>query len=108
MIPRRVVITGLGALTPIGNTLTTYWEGLLSGTSGAGPISYFDPSLFKTQFACELKNFNPLDLANGISYCLKSINKNHLTVAENKLRKTFSEKKIAFEYKNFINKIYYK
>ena len=61
MIPRRVVITGLGALTPIGNTLNTYWEGLLSGTSGAGPISYFDPSLFKTQFACELKNFNPLD-----------------------------------------------
>ena len=61
MIPRRVVITGLGALTPIGNTLNTDWEGLLSGTSGAGPITYFDPSLFKTQFACELKNFNPLD-----------------------------------------------
>ncbi|MDC1048065.1 beta-ketoacyl-ACP synthase II [Flavobacteriaceae bacterium] len=61
MKPRRVVITGLGALTPIGNTLTTYWEGLLSGASGAGRISYFDPSLFKTQFACELKNFNPLD-----------------------------------------------
>ena len=61
MKPRRVVITGLGALTPIGNTLNTYWEGLLSGTSGAGPITYFDPSLFKTQFACELKNFNPLD-----------------------------------------------
>ena len=61
MKPRRVVITGLGALTPIGNTLTTYWEGLLSGKSGAGPITYFDPSLFKTQFACELKNFNPLD-----------------------------------------------
>ena len=61
MIPRRVVITGLGALTPIGKTLNTYWEGLLSGTSGAGPITYFDPSLFKTQFACELKNFNPLD-----------------------------------------------
>ena len=61
MKPRRVVITGLGALTPIGNTLTTYWEGLTSGTSGAGPITYFDPSLFKTQFACELKNFNPLD-----------------------------------------------
>ena len=61
MKPRRVVITGLGALTPIGNTLTTYWEGLMSGTSGAGPITYFDPSLFKTQFACELKNFNPLD-----------------------------------------------
>jgi 3-oxoacyl-[acyl-carrier-protein] synthase II len=61
MKPRRVVITGLGALTPIGNTLNTYWEGLLSGTSGAGPITYFDSSLFKTQFACELKNFNPLD-----------------------------------------------
>ena len=61
MKPRRVVITGLGALTPIGNTRNTYWEGLLSGTSGAGPITYFDPSLFKTQFACELKNFNPLD-----------------------------------------------
>ncbi len=60
----------------------------------------------KNGYLC--KNFNPLDLANGISYCLKSINKNHLTVAENKLRKTFSEKKIAFEYKNFINKIYYK
>ena len=61
MKPRRVVITGLGALTPIGNTLNTYWEGLLSGNSGAGPITYFDPSLFKTKFACELKNFNPLD-----------------------------------------------
>ena len=61
MKPRRVVITGLGALTPIGNTLSAYWEGLLSGESGAGPITYFDPSLFKTQFACELKNFNPLD-----------------------------------------------
>jgi len=61
MKPRRVVITGLGALTPIGNTLSAYWEGLLSGESGAGPITYFDPSLFKTQFACELKNFNSLD-----------------------------------------------
>jgi 3-oxoacyl-[acyl-carrier-protein] synthase II len=61
MEPRRVVVTGLGALTPIGNTLSTYWEGLLSGTSGAAPITYFDPALFKTQFACELKNFNPLD-----------------------------------------------
>ena len=61
MEPRRVVVTGLGALTPIGNTLSEYWEGLLSGKSGAGPITYFDPSLFKTQFACELKNFDPLD-----------------------------------------------
>lgn len=61
MNPRRVVVTGLGALTPIGNTLSTYWEGLLSGTSGAAPITYFDASRFKTQFACELKNFDPLD-----------------------------------------------
>ncbi|CAI8374044.1 MAG: 3-oxoacyl-[acyl-carrier-protein] synthase 2 [uncultured Bacteroidota bacterium] len=61
MEPRRVVVTGLGALTPIGNTLSAYWEGLLSGTSGAAPITYFDPTLFKTQFACELKNFDPLD-----------------------------------------------
>ena len=61
MKPRRVVVTGLGALTPIGKTLPAYWEGLLSGKSGANRISYFDPSLFKTQFACELKNFDPLD-----------------------------------------------
>ena len=61
MKPRRVVITGLGALTPIGNTLPAYWEGLLSGTSGAAPITHFDPSRFKTQFACEVKNFDPMD-----------------------------------------------
>ena len=61
MNPRRVVITGLGALTPIGNTLSAYWEGLLSGTSGAAPITYFDPEKFKTQFACEVKNFDPRD-----------------------------------------------
>lgn len=61
MEPRRVVVTGLGALTPIGNTLSEYWEGLLSGTSGAAPITYFDPTLFKTQFACELKGFDPLE-----------------------------------------------
>ena len=58
---RRVVVTGLGALTPIGNTLSAYWEGLLSGSSGAAPITYFDPTLFKTKFACELKGFDPLD-----------------------------------------------
>jgi len=61
MKPRRVVITGLGALTPLGNTLPAYWEGLLSGASGAGPITLFDASKFKTQFACELKNFEPLN-----------------------------------------------
>ncbi len=58
---RRVVVTGLGALTPIGNNVKEYWEGLLAGKSGAAPITYFDASLFKTQFACELKNFNAED-----------------------------------------------
>ena len=61
MNPRRVVVTGLGALTPIGNTVPSYWEGLVSGKSGAAPITYFDASEFKTQFACELKGFNALD-----------------------------------------------
>lgn len=56
---KRVVITGLGALTPIGNTLKEYWEGLKSGQSGAVPITKFDTTLFKTKFACELKGFDP-------------------------------------------------
>ncbi len=58
---KRVVVTGLGALTPIGNNLEEYWEGLKSGKSGSAPITYFDTEKFKTKFACELKNFNPLD-----------------------------------------------
>ena len=56
---RRVVVTGLGALTPIGNTLSEFWQGLVSGQSGANDITYFDSSSFKTQFACELKGFDP-------------------------------------------------
>ena len=58
---KRVVVTGMGALTPIGNTLQEYWDALLSGKSGAAPIKQFDASLFKTQFACELKDFNAED-----------------------------------------------
>ncbi|SFN48605.1 3-oxoacyl-[acyl-carrier-protein] synthase II [Bizionia echini] len=58
---RRVVVTGLGALTPIGNTKDEYWEALISGKSGAAPITYFDTEKFKTKFACELKNFNATD-----------------------------------------------
>ncbi len=58
---RRVVVTGLGALTPIGNNVQSYWTGLINGVSGAVPITQFDASKFKTRFACELKNFNPLD-----------------------------------------------
>lgn len=58
MILKRVVVTGLGALTPIGNTLAEYWEGLKAGKSGAALITRFDAKLFKTRFACELKNFD--------------------------------------------------
>lgn len=57
---RRVVVTGLGALTPIGNSIPQYWEGLINGVSGAGRITRFDASRFKTQFACEIKDYNPL------------------------------------------------
>ncbi len=58
---KRVVITGLGALTPIGNTIAEYKEALKNGISGAAPITRFDASLFKTKFACEVKNFDPLN-----------------------------------------------
>lgn len=58
---KRVVVTGLGALTPIGNNVSAYWNGLKEGKSGAAPISYFDTEKFKTKFACELKGFDPQD-----------------------------------------------
>ena len=61
MQTRRVVVTGLGAITPIGNTLEAYWDGLLKGVSGANLITHFDASKFKTQFACEVKGFEPTD-----------------------------------------------
>jgi len=61
MKSRRVVVTGIGALTPIGNNLKSYWEGLVKGVSGAGPITLFDASNFKTNFACEVKDFNPTE-----------------------------------------------
>ncbi|MBQ9500102.1 MAG: beta-ketoacyl-ACP synthase II [Bacteroidales bacterium] len=55
---KRVVVTGLGAITPLGNTVAEFWDGLMQGKSGAGPITYFDNSLFKTHFACEVKGFD--------------------------------------------------
>ncbi|GAB2761914.1 beta-ketoacyl-ACP synthase II [Salinimicrobium soli] len=58
---KRVVVTGLGALTPIGNNIEEYWEGLVNGKSGSAPITYFDTEKFKTKFACEIKNFNAED-----------------------------------------------
>lgn len=60
MQTKRVVVTGIGALTPIGNTLAEYWNGLINGVSGANSITLFDASKFKTKFACELKGFDPL------------------------------------------------
>lgn len=56
---KRVVITGMGALTPVGNSVDAYWEGLVNGVSGAAPITLFDASKFRTKFACEVKGFNP-------------------------------------------------
>jgi 3-oxoacyl-[acyl-carrier-protein] synthase II len=61
---KRVVVTGLGALTPIGNTKDDYWNALISGKSGAAPITYFDAEKFKTKFACELKDFTATDFIN--------------------------------------------
>ena len=60
MEKKRVVVTGLGALTPLGNTVEDYWENLIAGKSGADYITKFDPELFKTKFACEVKDFDPL------------------------------------------------
>lgn len=59
---KRVVVTGLGAVTPLGKNVKTTWENTVAGKSGAGPITLFDASLFKTQFACEVKNFDPNEL----------------------------------------------
>ena len=61
---KRVVVTGLGALTPVGNTVEETWKNIQNGVSGAAPITHFDASLFKTQFACEVKNFNVTDFIN--------------------------------------------
>ena len=58
MKQRRVVVTGLGAVSPIGNDVPTTWENAVNGVSGAGPITHFDSYLFKTQFACEVKDFD--------------------------------------------------
>src|SRR2546428_10154067 len=58
---KRVVVTGLGALTPLGNTVPEYWDGLVNGVSGAAMITKFDTEKFKTKFACEVKNFKPED-----------------------------------------------
>lgn len=61
MEQKRVVVTGLGALTPLGNNVTDFWNNLVGGKSGAAPITKFDTTKFKTKFACEVKNYDPLD-----------------------------------------------
>lgn len=68
---KRVVVTGMGALTPIGNNVEDFWKSLVEGKSGAAPITRFDASKFRTQFACELKNFDPADFLdrNDIRRC---------------------------------------
>src|SRR5258705_11873870 len=58
---RRVVVTGLGLVTPLGNTVAATWAGLMAGRSGAGPITKFDAGGFPVRFACEVKDFDPLD-----------------------------------------------
>ena len=59
MESKRVVVTGLGAITPIGKTLPEFWEGLVNGKNGVGEITRFDSTLFKTRFACEVKDYDP-------------------------------------------------
>ncbi|MEL6654383.1 MAG: beta-ketoacyl synthase N-terminal-like domain-containing protein, partial [Bacteroidota bacterium] len=58
---KRVVITGLGAVTPLGNDVNHFWQGLIKGQNGAAPITHFDASAFRTHFACEVKDFKPTD-----------------------------------------------
>jgi len=64
---KRVVVTGMGALTPLGNNVPDYWNGLINGVSGADMITQFDASKFRTKFACEIKNFEPTDFLDRIS-----------------------------------------
>ena len=61
MQQKRVVVTGLGALTPLGNSIPEFWDNLIGGKSGAAPITKFDTTKFKTKFACEVKNYDPLN-----------------------------------------------
>ena len=68
---KRVVVTGLGSITPLGNNVADTWEAAVNGVSGAGPITHFDASEFKTQFACEVKNFDPLNYFDNVKEARK-------------------------------------
>ena len=61
MESKRVVVTGLGAITPVGNTVKDFWSGLVSGKNGVGPITHFDSTNYKTRFAAEIKDYDPLN-----------------------------------------------
>ena len=69
---KRVVVTGLGALSPIGNNVATFWDSIVHGKSGAAPITKFDTEKFKTSFACELKGFDPTLTERGVLPNLES------------------------------------
>ena len=100
---KRVVITGIGALTPIGNNLNEFWTNLKNGVSGAGPITKFDTEKFKVKFACELKGYDPKDhfeMANSIK---KMLLKNNLEIY--KSSKVESRNVFLETFENSINKI---
>ena len=79
---KRVVVTGLGALTPIGNTKDDYWKALLAGKSGCAPITYFDTEQFKTKFASELKNYNNDEVINNVDILLNDAVEKRLNIVE--------------------------
>ena len=76
---KRVVVTGLGALTPVGNNVADTWNALIEGKNGVGAITQFDATLFKTQFAAEVKNFDPRHQQSQRPYCLQIKNKRQRT-----------------------------
>ena len=80
---KRVVVTGLGAVTPLGNNVKDTWDALINGVSGAGPITHFDASLFKTQFACEVKNFDASKYFDR-KELLRWMRKNHVGIVKQK------------------------
>ncbi|MFV0340875.1 MAG: beta-ketoacyl-ACP synthase II [Parachlamydiaceae bacterium] len=88
---KRVVVTGLGSVTPIGNDVDTTWKNAIEGVSGAGPITHFDASKFKTQFACEVKNFDPSvhldrkEIRKCDRYTLLAIASSEEAIADSKL-----------------------
>ena len=73
MTRRRIVVTGIGAITPIGLDISQFWEGLISGKNGVTPIKYFDASKFDTQFAAQASNFNPEEYFSGPFVHAKSL-----------------------------------